>query len=146
MTPTDRFKAAILTIIREALPNLRFLGRYEYVVRSSTNTTVSAEPVDLTIGLPAIVDAPMCSSVIGGKGTLPPGALVRVMFVNGSPTRPEVVGLDPAAEPILVEIDGVLVKVNGGVLGVARQTDPILAGGIFAGNIVGGSVTVKAGG
>jgi hypothetical protein len=65
-----------------------------------------------------------------------------VAFLDGDPGRPSVVGFDdpesPGWMPLFLELGA------APTLGVARQTDPVIAGP-FAGTITLGSTRIKAG-
>ena len=70
------------------------------------------------------------------------GSQVLVAFLDADASRPAVVGFDSAEQPgwhpLFLELGG------PAALGVARQTDPVVAGP-FAGTITLGSTRIKAG-
>lgn len=152
MSPADRMKAAIAALIRELLPQVPYLGRYEYRVQKAEGGKFSGRPTSSALGLPELADVPMRPSITGGTGKLPPGSRVEVMFTNGDPARPVVVGGDDAADPLEVALradtkitaDAAAIILNGGAQGVARMGDAVIAGP-FPGTITSGSATVKAG-
>lgn len=137
MTPEDRFKRAVVNFVRELFPTLSFLGIYEYRVENPTEGIIDGRPVDGSLGLPDLTMVQLRPSITGDKVTLAAGSVALIAFVNGQPSRPFVIAGDPATDPTLV-------RLNSGVLGCARQTDPVIAGP-FAGTITMGSLKVKVG-
>lgn len=145
MSAADRLKDAIDRVIREMLPRVKFLGTYEYRLVSQSSFKVDAIPTDSTLGLPTLTKLEMRPSIIGGKGTLQSGSSVLVTFINGDPGRPMVSFSDPNADPEKIALVGTEeIKLNNGVLGAARMTDPVIAGP-WSGTIVSGSTTTKIG-
>lgn len=139
----DRLITNIRAIIRSEFPNYAFMGVYEYVIQV-TGTTVSADPVDTTIGLPSMPAMAMAAGLMGETVKPTVGKICYVVFLNGDRTKPRVIGAEGDADEISVPAT-TFIKLAGGVLGVARNTDPILAGGMFAGTITSASTKVKAG-
>jgi hypothetical protein len=84
----DRLVAELQSLIRETLPNLTFMGVYEYTVTGVGSGTCNANPTNTTLSLPPIAQLPLTFPLM--TATLKFGDLIRVWFVNGSPTRPEV--------------------------------------------------------
>ena len=134
-TNTDRLLTSLRLILRAEIPELNFLGTYEYSVQSSSGTTVDASPVDTTIPLPSITNMPVFPSVLGESITgIQTGQLCLVQFVNGDPTRPEVIGLSEINQTATVDATGTLtvgsaqtvsVALAAGTAPVARQGDQI---------------------
>lgn len=139
----DRLITNIRAIIRSEFPNIGFLGVYEYVIQV-TGTTVSADPVDTTLGLPAIADMKMAASLMGETVKPTVGKICYVVFLNGDRTKARVIGAEGSADEISVPATTSITLADG-ALGVARLTDTVLAGGMFAGNITSASAKVKAG-
>jgi hypothetical protein len=110
----DRLLASIRAIIRAEFSNYRFNGIYEYSIDSTDGTTVDASPVDTSIGLPHIAKVVLASDNIGSTSVPTVGKLCRVMFLNGSPTRPICVGCDG---------DPVSMSFASGILPAARMGD-----------------------
>lgn len=144
---SERLIDAIKAIIRAQFPNHSYLGVFEYQVQSVDGTdTLDGSPVDTTVPLPALSKVPLRSGLAGEKVKALVGSRCLVMFVNGDPSRPIIVGVDPT--PLTVDLDATLTvdigksatKVNlaGGVLPVARMGDmagpfPIIATGVKVG-------------
>lgn len=102
-TVDERLMQAIRVIIREEFPRLAFIGRKAYTIQSATSTSCNAAPVDTTIGLPALVGAPL-SPYLGVTCTPVEGTACSVEFLNGDPSRPMVTSFDSA--PTAVAIGG----------------------------------------
>jgi len=174
-TPTafDRLLYLFRALLQQELPNLRFLGVYEYAVQAVDASTgaVDAVPTDTTIGLPGITKVPLRFPVITAQLTVP--CMCLIGFVNGDPTRPYVLSGDPIAASVTVDATGTLklgpsataIQLAGGGAAVARVGDHIKittsdfsaagtqAGGMnvtntstdLMGTIVGGSSKVTCG-
>lgn len=150
----DRFKDAIRLIVAELLPERAYLAPARYTVTSASAGKFSGYPVNAARGLPPASDWPIRGSIAGGHtGTkLKKGTIVLVAFVDGDPSAPIIVGIDDAQEPDALaleaatkaSVDAPQVILAGGVLGVARMGDAVVAGP-FPGTIVSASVKVKAG-
>lgn len=116
--PTDRLRGAFLAMVRAVVPQLLFFGTYEAkVVTSSAPSAVqsqlggvtwvvSAAFTDVAIAkvLPPLANLTMWPGPVWGYSQPAPGSLVRVSFVNGDPSKPAIVGLDPSTPPTLVSI------------------------------------------
>ncbi len=101
MTNTvDRLREAFAKLVRSEVPQLDFLGVYEYAVQatdgnaSTPSKTVDANPTATEtsggrkLNLPNITKVP----IMLPYGVTPPvGALCTVQFLNGDPARPVVV-------------------------------------------------------
>jgi len=144
MSTIDRLTRALRAIIREEFPNIRFLGVYEYAIQTVSDGLIDASPVDTTLGLPSLSQLKMRPGLLGETVKPTPGKLCLVFFVNGDRTRPEVHSCEGTNASSKFDADAIEI---GGAAGLpsARMTDPILAGGMFAGTITAGSSKVKVG-
>lgn len=134
-------RARALGAILDALdPWRRYRGTFEFRVVTQSGDRLNLQPVRAASGLPDLARVPMRLPP-GVRADYTPGALVLVTFVDGDPSRPCVISGDapdaPGWMPVALELGG------PGALGVARLTDPVIAGP-FAGAITGGSARVKA--
>lgn len=138
----SRRHAALARILAALDPGARFRGCHEYRVVTQTGERLNLQPVRSRAQLPDLARVPVRAGVPGVKATHAPGSQVLVAFLDGDPSRPAVVGFDdpeqPGWHPLFLELGGPT------TLGVARQTDPVIAGG-FAGTITLGSTRIKAG-
>lgn len=153
-----RLRRALRRIARDAIPELRFHGLYEYRVTGSDGNTWHLQATDPGSGVPDLMEVPLKPGMPGANAELPDGSRVLVQFVNASPGRPVVTHFeDPDAggwQPTSVELTGASITLGDGAsstalgsaprLGVARTTDAVTVGG-FGGTITGGSLTVTAG-
>jgi hypothetical protein len=83
------------------------------------------QPVRTSLGLPSLRRVPVRHGIPGVWATHILGSRVLVAFVDADPARPVVVGFEDTDGP------GALASVltlQGGTLGVARETDPVHAG------------------
>ena len=111
--PTDRLRGAFLAMVKAVLPQVLFFGQYEArVVTSSAPSAVqsqlggltwvvSAAFTDAAIAklLPPLANITMWPGPVWGYSQPAPGSLVRIGFVNGDPSKPAIVGLDPSTPP-----------------------------------------------
>ena len=149
----DRLLAAFKLIIRGELAELPFLGVYEYTVQSVTPVStpmgpsclIDGSPTDPNASVPPISMVPVCPGLLAEAVVATVGMLCRVRFVNGSPSRPEVIGFiggvdasgalfgtgSPAARvndtfsvafPPVIQISGVLGALP--FVGIAAITQP----------------------
>lgn len=89
----DRFLSAIRSMIRAELPNLAYLGTWEYsVVGVNADGTVNATIVDPKAPFPSLNNIPVRSGPDGSTATPSMGRTCDVRFVNGDPSRPIIVG------------------------------------------------------
>lgn len=123
-------------------PGARFRGVHEYRVVTQSGERLNLQPVRSRALLPDLARVPVRAGVPGVKATHAPGSQVLVAFLDGDPGRPAVVGFDdpeqPGWHPILWTAGDTAVQ------GIARMTDPVIAGG-FAGTITLGSTRFRAG-
>lgn len=111
MTSSDRMAVALQGILDALLPTLAYYATYEYRVLAALPLT--PPPAPLVAGTPVTIDCVAIDPPVlatfprelnlalwpgpSGLVAIPAvGSLVRVGFVNGSPSRPFVAGLDPA--------------------------------------------------
>ena len=109
-------------MVKAIMPNLLFFGTYEARVVTAAppaavqsqlggvTWVVSAVFTDPAIVklLPPLANLTMWPGPVWGFSAPAPGSLVRVQFVNGDPSKPAIVGLDPATPPTSVSIGGPL--------------------------------------
>lgn len=135
-------RLAAWTKLLDALdPQRRFRGVHEYRIVNQTGERLNLQPIRSRAELPDLARVPVRMGVPGVRANHTPGGAVLVAFLEGDPTRPVVVGFDapdsPGWMPLQIELGGPT------PLGVARVTDPVVAGP-FGGTIVSGSARVKA--
>jgi hypothetical protein len=158
MFTDDRLLGAIRAIIRAELPRLSYLGVYEYVIQRAGDNVLDAEPAS-TLGLPAVRDVPLVSTLLGARATPLVGATCRIRFINGSPTRPVCTGIGSVPSSASVDASGtfrlgpgaVRVTLAGGSAGVAREGDSVTfflpSSAVFTGTVTlaGGGTAPLAG-
>jgi hypothetical protein len=107
MTAPDRLSDSLRRVNGALNPRLAYLAQWEYQVISATPgppvtidcSAVDAETQDvLPSQLVGLVLWPGSSGIVSVPQ---PGSIVRVSFVNGDPSKPTVVGLDPNGTPLL---------------------------------------------
>lgn len=141
----DRLITALSSLVLREFPNTAFLGHYEYAIQEvDGDGLLDASPTDTTIGLPAITKLKMRPGLLGETVKPKAGKLCIVFFVNGDRGRPEVSSCEGTNDESAFDADAI--DIGEGTFGCARQNDPILAGGMFAGTITMGSTKVKVGG
>lgn len=94
MSDLDRLVRAFRTAVRESVPQLGYLGAYEYRVAAESGDRRDLQVVERGLGLPDLVRVPARPGVAGAKAELSVGAMVLVSFANGDPTRPFVAFLE----------------------------------------------------
>jgi hypothetical protein len=138
---TTRRLDAMARILEALAPDLRYRGVYEFRVVTQEGDRLNLQPVRAATGLPDLARVPMRPGMAGLRSNVQLGELVLVAFVDADPSRPVVVAHDapdaPGWMPLTLELGG------PAALGVARITDPVVAGA-FAGTIVGASARIKA--
>jgi hypothetical protein len=100
----DRLLSAFRELVRAELPQLLYLGVWEYSVTSATSSTFSGRATSTSFPLPDLVDVAMRPGIAGATFTPAVGSLVLVTFANANPARPVVVAWD-ATVPTGTEID-----------------------------------------
>lgn len=131
---TSRRLEAMRTIVLQLLPNLPYLGTWEYRVVLLSGSRLDLQPVKVSTGMPDLRRVRMRPGVAGSKSTLIPGCRVLVSFVDADPSRPEVVGFEDSEgqgfKPLLTEIDATtFLKLADGLRPMAATGD--VAAGIF---------------
>jgi len=111
----DRILGPLHTIIDQRVSGARFYGRYRYTISNPSTETVDAQPVDVTIGLPALNGVPLNSDSISSYKP-PVGGECHIMFLDGKPTLPVVVWTE--GQPTMASL-------LGGPNPVARQGDQV---------------------
>lgn len=139
---TSRRLEALRRIFEALFPDLKYRGVFEFRVVTQTGERLNLQPVRAATGLPDLEQVPVRPGMAGQRATVTLGERVLVAFADADPSRPQVVSHEepggPGWMPILLELG------ETPTLGIARQTDAVVAGP-FGGTIVGGSVRVKAG-
>lgn len=105
---TDRLRSALERTNSALNPRQVYALQWEYQVISATPgppVTIDCSAIDAETQ--AVLPAQLTGLVLwpGSSGLVAvpqPGTLVRIGFVNGDPTKPVVVGLDPHGTPLLV--------------------------------------------
>jgi len=148
MASTSRRLTAWRRIMDQLDPRARYRGVFEYRVVTQTGERLNVQPIRVSTGMPDLQRVTVRPGVSGARADVALGSRVLVAFVDADPARPVVVGFEDAEgegfQPLALDLDGVLMTLAGGVLGVARQTDPVVAGP-FGGTIVGASARVRCG-
>lgn len=126
----DRLTRDFLALVRETMPSLTFLGRYEYAVRADGGF----DPVDPSLGLPSLTSPELGLSL--STATLKAGDSVRIQFVDGRPWRPELCSA-PASSTAITVGDAAPAK-------AARQGDAVNVTTSISGTVSGGTCTITA--
>lgn len=141
-TPNTEMLTAWKQIFEALFPTLRYRGVFEYRVVTQSGDRLNLQPVRVASGMPDLGRVPYRPGIPGVKAQVLPGELVLVAFADADPSRPQVIAHDapdaPGWMPLTLELG------QAPTLGIARQTDAVIAGP-FAGTIVGGSVRIKSG-
>ena len=140
---SSRRVSAIAGIVRAELAPFRYAGLFEFRVVSQSGERMDLQPVRVASGFGDLSRVPVRPGVAGCRADVTPGELVLVAFVDRDPSRPVVVGHDSAESIAWFGVASSIELGGPGALGVARVTDPIVAGA-FAGAITFGSLRVKA--
>lgn len=139
--PLSRRLAAFAEIMAQLDPRRDYRACYEYRIVGQSGERLDLQPVRRASGMSDLARVPVRPGMAGLKATHLPGSLCVVTFLDADPSRPIVVAFDEADSPGWMPLG---LDLGGpGALGVARMTDPVIAGP-FAGTIVSGSVRVKA--
>jgi len=108
VSASDRLATALRSVNDAINPRLAFLATWEYRVLAATPgppTTIDCSALDaetsavLPQQLAGLTLWPGPSGLVAVPQT---GSIVRIAFVNGDPSKPAVVGLDPNGTPLLV--------------------------------------------
>lgn len=143
----DRLFGALKKIIERVTASFSYFGRFEYRVESANGTHLDIRPARSALGMPKFVAVPMRTGSPGASGTPAIGSSCEVMFLDGDPSRPVVVGFDgagadgftPTASQLTSSGDVGLGDAQGRVL---RSGDKISIVGLSNG---GGPVVAAAG-
>lgn len=131
---SDRLLAALRSLVRAELPQLTFLGTYEFTIQGASGSTVDVSPTDTTISLPSFTGVPLRSSLLGQVVTAQAvGGLALLRFINGDPTRPVCMSITSIPETAVLDATGEMqigpsastVVLNGGSLPLARVGDSV---------------------
>ena len=128
----------------------RVYGLYAYRVFNMNVNRVALQAASSAPGLPDILPVTMMPGAAGSYADLTPGAIVYVQFLEGDPTKPVITNFGDKSDPgfvpknnsidanTLLELgkSSTTVKIAGGILPVARQNDPVIAGP-YVGTITG---------
>lgn len=157
---SSRLPAALARIVELLTASLRYRGVWEYRIVSQSGERLDLQPVRVSTGMPIIQRVKVRPGVPGASATHTLGALVLVAFVDGSPSRPVVVGFDDADSPgflpdeITIDADTSVtfgagatgVSLGTGLGRVLREGDTLSLTGVQAGGGTSGVVaTVTVG-
>lgn len=138
---TTRRLRAFARLLDAIDPLRKFRGIYEYRVVLQSGDRLDLQAARAANELPDLRGVPIHPGMAGLRADVALGSVVLVGFANADPSRPAVLAHAPPDSPgwmpLFLELGG------PGALGVARVTDPVVAGA-FAGTITAGSLRVKA--
>lgn len=106
---SDRLLSAfdrLLTLLR---PRLAYYAVWEYRVVAASGTgpvKLDARAVSPLCPMPDLAGMTLWPGPSGCYAVPVSGSSVRVAFVDGDPSKPAIVGLDPASEPTIVYLSG----------------------------------------
>lgn len=158
IAPSSRRLSSLRRIIEQIDPRRRYRGIFEYRVVTQTGERLNLQPIRVSTGMPSLQRVFVRPGVSGARADVALGSRVIVSFLDAEPSRPVVVGFEDAEGegflPGVLEIDSTdeldlgetatLTKIANGVLGIARATDPVVAGP-FGGTITVGSSRARCG-
>ena len=105
----DRLLAAVEAIVAKSLPQLRYLGTWDYTVQvANPGPPVTIEATSLDPSMPPISGVPVRPGPDGGFAVPSPGDVVCVAFanpLNPKRRRPYIVSLDPSSIPLSATLD-----------------------------------------
>jgi len=143
----DRIAQALRAVTR-AETSRRVHGLWRYRLVEMAGDRVELQAVSKGAGLPDMLPLHMRPGIAGAWAELKPGAMVLVQFIEGDPTMPVVTHFEEKGgdgwKPAVLELDAETLKLCGGVNGVARRLDSVVAGP-FGGQITTASTKVFAG-
>ncbi len=93
----ERLTASVRQIVRAEIASLGLFGVYRYSVIEASSDSVTCQPVNPTLPLPAIVSVPLRNGVAGMSATPAEGDEVALAFLDGSTAQPRIVGGHPPA-------------------------------------------------
>lgn len=92
----DAFLASFRALVRSVIPELRYLGLFDYSITSvngeAPSVTIDCEPVNSELGLPSPSQVPIQPSVSGITATPSVGMKCVLAFLDADPTKPYIVG------------------------------------------------------
>jgi hypothetical protein len=139
---TSRRLDAIRRIFDALDPRRPYRGVTEYRVVSQSGERLNLQPARASSGLGDLARVQVRPGVAGCRALVALGELVLVAFADSDPSRPCVIVHSAADSPGFMPLELDLGAAPR--LGVARMTDPVVAGP-FAGTITLGSTRIKAG-
>jgi hypothetical protein len=87
-TVVDRAWRGIARIVRALTMPFFYAGRFEYQVTGGSGGYLDVQPVNMSTGLPRLVNVPVRVGVMGARGTPTASSTVLVGFINADPSRP----------------------------------------------------------
>lgn len=139
---TSRRLVAFAKLMNLLDPNRAYRAVYEFRVVTQSGERLNLQPVRAASGMPVLQRVPVRPGIPGVKAHVALGERVLVAFADGLPHYPQVIAHEDADGPGWMPFDVTFGEAPA--LGVARQTDPVIAGP-FGGTITLGSVRWKAG-
>lgn len=94
----DFISSYIAEIARDIFPKYEYHGLYRYQVFQQTDDKLELQALKKRPGLPDILPVEMFPGVAGAFSNVKNGSTALVMFIDGSPTQPIVVGFAPKSE------------------------------------------------
>lgn len=125
----ERGIGALRAIIRAVTHETTYHRRYEYRVLDATSAYLDIAPARAALGLPELRNVPMRLGSPGAFGTPSAGSLCDVMFLDGEPWRPVVVGFEGPAGDGYLPADASLQADGSGpvTVGGAEVSNPATA-------------------
>ena len=124
-TALDRMMRAFREVLRAELPEVRYLGLYEYVVTASSLGYVDARPADPALHLPALSRVPLLPSVLAVSATATVGTTCAIAFLDGLRSRPVCLSI--------TAVDDVRIAGGSGYVALASLVDAHVHTGVTAG-------------
>lgn len=124
----NRLVNMIRRIVRSEFPKMTFLGSYEYSIQSVNVDLIDISPTDTTVGLPSLASVPMNPGLLGEVVTPTSGKSVVVIFLNGNPSRPVIIGIVGPNDKSSITVTGDFSIIPGGLLKVAGASDFVALG------------------
>lgn len=98
ITNGDRISSYIAAIMRDIFPKYEYHGIYRYQVFRQTGEKLELQILKKKPGLPDILPVEMFPGVAGAFSTVSESSTALVMFIDGDPSQPIVVGFAPKSE------------------------------------------------
>ncbi len=123
----SRLAGALSALVREKA-GIAYLKQYVYrvVIQDPSTGALALQIVDADTGAPDAIPVDMWLGVPGVDAKLLLGSEVLVVFANGDPGRPAVVGFKGGAPPLELQIDALSVKIGPAAMPV------VMAAGFLA--------------